>query len=63
MSRWAILVIWNDGEKEYLHEGVGTSPAKFSSRSEACRQKEFMEIGMDGECQSINVVPYPKATK
>lgn len=57
---WAILVIWKDGEEEYLHEGLGTTTARFRSRNDAIEQTKFMKMGMDDEVQSINVVPYPR---
>jgi hypothetical protein len=57
---WAILVVWNDGEEEYLHEGLGTQAARFSSRIEAQRQADFMKIGMSDETQSISVVRFPR---
>lgn len=57
---FAIKVIWNDGEEEYLKEGYrGLHPARFTT-CEAAEQVEFMKIGMEDECQSINVVPYPR---
>jgi hypothetical protein len=59
MIGFAVLVIWEDGEEEYLKEGTSTRPARFSSRKHAKEQAEFMKMGMDGEYQSINVVPYP----
>ena len=58
-ERFAILVIWKDGEEEYLKEG--TAIARFSSRKKAVEQTNFMQIGMEDDCQSINVVPYPCA--
>jgi hypothetical protein len=62
MSRqFAIKVIWNDGEEEFIKEGIGSTPARFSSRSKAEEQVDFMWMGMDnGDCQSINIVPYPQ---
>lgn len=63
MAKFAILVIWSDGEEEYLHQGLGTTPAMFTSKQHAREQADFMRIGMEGDCQSINVVPYPKLSK
>lgn len=60
--RYAIKVIWADGEEEYLSEDVGTRPAVFASKASAERQVEFMRMGMgalDG-AQSINVVRAPR---
>lgn len=57
---WAILVIWQDGDEEYLKQGMSAIPAKFSNRNDAIEQTKFMKIGMEGEVQSINIVPYPK---
>lgn len=63
-TRWAILVIWDDGSEEYLKQGVSASAqiARFNNRANAIEQAKFMKMGMDDcECQSINVVPYPQA--
>ena len=56
---WAILVVWNDGTEEYLHEGMGVKTARFHSREAAQQQRDFMWIGMEGECQSISVIRHP----
>lgn len=57
-TNYAIKVIWADGEEEYLKQG--NKPATYFNRAEAKEQVEFMRMGMDdGECQSINIVPYP----
>lgn len=58
---YAIKVIWNDGSEEYLKDSSG-EPARFRNRNQAKNQVDFMKIGMEGDCQSINVVSYP-ATK
>lgn len=55
---YAVLVIWKDGSEEYLKEGLGAIPAKFSSKTAANGQVKFMKMGMD-DFQSINVVRYP----
>lgn len=55
---YAILVVWNDGEEEYLHEGIGKRTAVFPTRESARGQVEFMKMGMSDECQSISVVVY-----
>ena len=57
---FAILVVDEDGEEEFLCDGLGDTPAKFPSRAAAEKQKEFMLIGMEDDVQSINVVKYPK---
>jgi hypothetical protein len=57
-ERWAVLVVWLDGEEEYLHPGTSGDVAIFPSRERAQEQRDFMWIGMEGECQSINVVRY-----
>ena len=56
-ERWAIKVVWSDGEEEYLKEGIRV--AIFSSRSRAHEQADFMKIGMD-DVQSIAVVKAPR---
>ena len=53
---YAILVIDQDGEEDYLCDGLGNRPTKFLSRAAAQRQVDFMKIGMDGDVQSINIV-------
>jgi len=60
---YALLVISLDGEEEYLCDGMGDRPSRFFSRREAQSQKDFMWIGMEGDVQSINIVPYPKPQK
>lgn len=62
--KWAIEVVWNDGESEFLRRGTAPSGpiATFSSRSRAEEQADFMRVGMDG-VQSINVVKYPGDAK
>lgn len=55
--RWSILVVWNDGTEEYVKRGAEV--ARFTKR-QAQEQKEFMLMGMDGDCQSINVVRAPR---
>jgi len=60
MAGFAVLVVWNDGDEEYLKDGMSTKPARFTSRQQAKEQADFMKMGMDDECQSINVVPYPR---
>jgi len=58
---FAIKVVWADGAEEYLKMGQSSTPARFFSKKDARAQVEFMQMGMDdGECQSINVVLYPR---
>jgi hypothetical protein len=57
---YAILVIQQEGDEDYLCDGLGNRPTKFPSRAAAQRQVDFMKIGMDGDVQSINIVRYPK---
>ena len=57
-QRWAVLVVWENGEEEYLKQGLGSAVATFTKQA-ARDQVEFMKIGMEGDCQSINVVPAP----
>lgn len=60
MAGWALLVIWKDGDEEYLCDGLGDRPTRFVSSARAADQRDFMLMGMDDEVQSINVVPYPR---
>ena len=53
--KYSIMVVWNDGESECLKEGDHT--AVFNTREKAEEQVAFMRMGMEGEVQSINVVP------
>lgn len=57
---FAILVIDNEGEENYVCDGMGNIPTRYSSRARAKEQVEFFKMGMEDEVQSINVVPYPK---
>jgi hypothetical protein len=59
---FALLVIGLDGEEAYLCNGVGNTPTRFFSRREAQSQRDFLWIGMEGDVQSINIVPYPKVS-
>ncbi len=58
---WAVLVVWKDGNVEYLHEGHRI--ATFRRRPEANTQREFLLIGMEDDVQSINVVKAPKESR
>lgn len=53
-QQYSILVVWLDGESEYLKEGSHT--AIFSSRKRAESQRDFMLLGMEEDIQSINIV-------
>lgn len=57
---YAILVIWPDGEEEYLKTGAKPDgkTATFPSRKRADGMRDFMMEGMADEVQSINVVPF-----
>lgn len=55
--RYAVLVIWSEGEEEYLREG--DQVAQFRTPRQALELVKFMRQGMDG-VQSINVVRYPE---
>lgn len=60
-QRFAIKVIWLEGEEEYLKEGESPDGevALFTSRKRAEAQRDFMLVGMEDEVQSVNIVPYP----
>lgn len=60
MNGFAILVIWKNGEEEYVKQGLSYTPARFSSRARANERKRFLEMGADDDIQSINLVPYPR---
>jgi len=60
MTTYAILVIQKNGCQDYLCERLTNTPSRFPSRAAAQRQVDFMEIGMKGDVQSINIVKYPK---
>ena len=55
--KFAILVVWSNGEEEYVKQGLSDTIALFTKR-EAEKQVEFMKIGMDGDpdMQTISVV-------
>jgi hypothetical protein len=54
--RWRILVVWDDGEEEYLNRGrSGTTPAVFDDKDEAEGMADFMRRGME-RVRSITVV-------
>lgn len=60
---YALLVLGFDGEEGYLCNGMGDTPTRFFSKREAQSQKDFLWIGMEGEVQSINIVPYPRVER
>ncbi len=60
-TNYAIKVISDNGEEGFLCDSMGNKPTKFFSRREAQEMVNFLKIGMDGDVQSINIVPYPKA--
>jgi hypothetical protein len=55
-KRWQILVVWEDGDEEYLMHG--TRRAIFASREDADKYLEFMYMGMGEGVQSISVVEF-----
>ena len=57
-SKWAVKVIWPDGQESYVRKGLTNEIAVFQSKQKAKKQAEFMEMGMSDEVQSINVVRY-----
>jgi hypothetical protein len=59
--KYAILVVWLDGVEEYVKQG--SDVAIFHSKRAADEQAEFMRMGMEDECQSINVVQYPSRSE
>jgi hypothetical protein len=60
---FAIMVIQKDGEQDYVCDGLGDIPTRYPTRRKAQEFVDFMKIGMDGDVQSINVVPYPRRKK
>lgn len=56
MSRFAVLVVWKDGEEEYVKQGLSNRVAVFPSRRRAQEMRDFMLEGMSDEVQSINIV-------
>lgn len=55
MPRFAIQVVWADGESELVAGPDGTD-AIFSSRESAEEVAEGFRMGMDGDVQSVSVV-------
>jgi len=60
MADYAIKVVQNNGDEDFLCDGLGSRPTRFPSYAAAYRQVDFMKIGMADEVQSINIVKYPK---
>jgi|HubBroStandDraft_2_1064218.scaffolds.fasta_scaffold27878_7 hypothetical protein len=61
---YAILVVWMNGEMEYVCEGATSDEtARFRDKWAAKRQADFMKMGMEDETQSISVVRFPEPKK
>lgn len=59
-QKYAIKVIWLDGQEEFVREGIaGGRISLYSNIKIAKAQRDFMLEGMEEDVQSINVVPYP----
>lgn len=60
-QRFSILVVWKNGDEEYLVRGLcAHGPvALFQSRESAEDQRAFLLEGIADEVQSINVVSAP----
>jgi hypothetical protein len=58
MARYFLLVVWKNGESEWLKEG--DRRAVFQNYREAKKQRDFMMIGMEDEVQGINTVAVGK---
>lgn len=57
---WAVLVVWRNGEQEYVHPGNSDDVAVFQSRRAAEEMRDSFAMGFDdGEVQSISVVRAP----
>lgn len=52
-KRWKILVVWSNGDEEYVAQG--NYDAVFTSREKAEETAELAKMGMDNY-QSISVV-------
>jgi hypothetical protein len=63
MADFAILVIGLEGEESYVCDGLGDRPTRFPSRAAAKREVDFLMIGVEGDVQSVNIVPYPKTKR
>lgn len=57
---YAILVVDEEGNTDYVCEGIADIPKRFGSMAEAKKMKEFMKIGMD---EDISIVKYPAKSK
>jgi len=60
MSFYAILVVQDNGDEDYLCDGFGEVPTRFVTRAKAQEMRDFMAIGMAGDVESIDIVPYPR---
>jgi len=60
MSFYAILVVQDNGDEDYLCDGVGDVATRFVTRARAQEMRDFMAIGMAGDVESIDIVPYPR---
>lgn len=56
------MIVDEAGEREYVCDGDCKTPTRFASKAKAKEFVDFMKIGLDGEVQSINIVPYPRRT-
>lgn len=52
--RWKILVVWKNGDVEYVAQG--NDDAIFTSREKAEETAELAKMGMSDQVQSIIVV-------
>lgn len=52
--RWKILVVWKNGEEEFVAQG--DVDALFTSREKAEETAELAKMGMSDQVQSISVV-------
>ena len=58
--KYAILVVWLDGDQEYVKDGLSQDVATFTTKAKAQKKADFMaRIGED-EARSISVVKYGK---
>jgi|HubBroStandDraft_3_1064219.scaffolds.fasta_scaffold173058_3 hypothetical protein len=60
-ERFAVLVVWLNGQQEFLHPGLSTTAiATFRSKFEAQEMADFLLQGIEHEIQAIVVVPAPE---
>ena len=60
MRGWAVKVIDRRGRERFVCDGMGDRPSRFLLKEDARERAEFLKMGIAGEVQSVNVVPYPK---